>query len=514
MALLRKIREKDPSVISLMGGANCESIMGMTTHRMFNWVDYVVSGEAEDIISDLCGKVLEMGRDVPRDEMPYGVFGPVHRETGYPFSDTEFGAKCPRAVTRELNLQPVPNYDDYVRTFNSCPAVNSEIRVGLLVEGSRGCWWQKNDGCSFCGLNGAGRKFRRKTATTILNEFDKLSGRYGVNRFEMVDNVLDPGLINSLAPELIKLGTPYDIFFEVRAGLERPQFERLRNAGIIWVQPGIESLHSEVLKLMNKGSEAWQNVQILKWCSQFGLRCSWILMHGLPGEEDQWYEEMAESLPALFHLQAPRSLTRVRYVRFSHYHENPQKYGLKLSPAKPFSLVYPIPENDLANLVYYFDEEEQLRRQTAPFLSEFMLAPGFLRVKKIQQDWIRDQDGDSPSLLTMQTQGDELLIRDSRPIAGSSEVYLGGLEKEVYLACDESPLEDELFEKFRQKGYDPDKIRDILVSHMDKMLTIHMDGRYVSLALWHPLRPLRPFEDFPGGFLIPKGSTLPDSSNS
>ena len=201
-------------------------------------------------------------------------------------------------------------------------------------------------------------------------------------------------------------------------------------------------------------------------------------------------------------------------MRFSHYHENPQKYGLKLTPAKPFSLVYPIPENDLANLVYYFDEEEQLRRQTAPFLSEFMLAPGFLRVKKIQQDWIRDQDGDSPSLLTMQTQGDELLIRDSRPIAGSSEVYLGGLEKEVYLACDQSPLEDELFEKFRQKGDDPDKIRDILVSHMDKMLTIHMDGRYVSLALWHPVRPLRPFEDFPGGFLIPKGSTLPDSSNS
>ena len=514
LALLRKIREKDPTVISLMGGANCESIMGITTHRMFDWVDYVVSGEAEDIISDLCGKVLEMGRNIPGDEMPYGVFGPVHRETGYPFSDTESGAKCPRAVTRELNLQPVPNYDDYVRTFNSCPAVNSEIRVGLLVEGSRGCWWQKNDGCSFCGLNGSGRKFRRKTATTILNEFDKLSGRYGINRFEMVDNVLDPGLINSLAPELIRLGTPYDIFFEVRAGLERSQFERLRNAGIIWVQPGIESLHSGVLKLMNKGSEAWQNVQILKWCSQFGLRCSWILMHGLPGEEDQWYEEMAEFLPALFHLQAPRSLTRVRYVRFSHYHENPQKYGLKLTPAKPFSLVYPIPENDLANLVYYFDEEEQLRRQTAPFLSEFMLAPGFLRVKKIQQDWIRDQDGDSPSLLTMQTQGDELLIRDSRPIAGSSEVYLGGLEKEVYLACDQSPLEDELFEKFRQKGDDPDKIRDILVSHMDKMLTIHMDGRYVSLALWHPVRPLRPFEDFPGGFLIPKGSTLPDSSNS
>ena len=514
LALLRRIREKDPSVVSLMGGANCESIMGVTTHRMFDWVDYVVSGEAEDIISDLCRKALDQGRDIPGDEIPYGVFGPVHRDAGYPFSGAEQGVECPRAVTKELNNQPPPNYDDYLQTFNSCPAVSSEIRVGLLVEGSRGCWWQKNDGCSFCGLNGSGRKFRKKTVKTILNEYAKLSDRYGINRFEMVDNVLDPSLIDGLAPELIKQGTPYDIFFEIRAGLRRSEFDKLRNAGIIWVQPGIESLHPGILKLMNKGSEAWQNVQILKWCSQFGIRCSWILMHGLPGEEDQWYEEMAEFLPALFHLQAPRSLTRVRYVRFSHYHANPERYGLKLTPARPFSLVYPIPVNDLANLVYYFDEEEQMRRQTAPFLSEFMLAPGFLRIKKLQQDWIKNQDGNSPSFLTLQSQGDKLLIRDTRSITSGDEVHLEGLDRDVYLACDEAPLEHELLGKFARHGCHPDVIRSIVNSHVEKMLTLYLDGRYVSLALRHPVRPLRPFEDFPGGFLIPKGSDSPDYSNS
>lgn len=506
LALLRRIRELDPTVVSLMGGANCESIMGMTTHKVFDWVDYVVSGEAEDIVSDLCRKALDYGRGIPKEEIPYGAFGPVHRAAGYQCSDLADVAKCPRAVTRELNQQPAPNYDDYMRTFNGAPAVNSEIRVGILVEGSRGCWWQKNDGCSFCGLNGSGRKFRRKKVETILNELEALSERYGINRFEMVDNVLDPGLIDSLASELIKLGSPYDIFFEIRAGLERSQFETLRNAGIIWVQPGIESLDSNILKLMNKGSEAWQNVQILKWCSQFGIRCSWILMHGLPGEEDRWYEEMAEFLPALYHLQTPRSLTRVRYVRFSHYHANPEKYGLKLTPAKPFSLVYPIPPNDLANLVYYFDEEEQLRRQTAPFISEYILTPGFFRVKKIQEDWIREQDCDSPSFLTMQAQGDDLLIRDTRSIAGSNEVYLRGLEKDVYLACDEAPLENDLLEKLRRNGCDPDQIRNVLDSHIDSKLTLHLDGRYISLALRHPVRPLRPFEDFPGGFLVPKGS--------
>lgn len=514
LALLRKIREIDPTIVSIMGGANCESIMGMTTHRIFDWVDYVVSGEAEDLISDLIGKALIWGREIPEDQAPYGVFAPVHRLRGYPCSDQTNGDKCPRASTRSLGQLPVPNYDDYMRAFKETPEVSSEIKPGVLVEASRGCWWQKNDGCTFCGLNGLGRKFRIKPVKTVLSELEVLRDRYRINRFEMVDNVLDPGFMNSLIPELIDLGAPYDIFFEIRAGLDRSQFEKLARAGVIWVQPGIESLHSNILRLMNKGSESWQNVQILKWSSQFGIRCSWILMYGLPGEEDQWYEEMASYLPSLSHLQAPRSLTRVRYVRFSHYHNTPDKYGLKLSPAKPFSLVYPVSQSDLNDLVYYFDEEEQLRRQLAPFLSEYMLWPGFLKVKKIQQDWVREQDSYSPPGLFMQIQGEHLLIKDSRSIARKSEYALRGLDKDIYLAGDEAPTEQDLLEKFIQDGFDPREIKDVLRSHVDSSIMLHLDGRYVSLALSQPVKALRPFEDFPGGYLVAGGSASNDSRKS
>jgi magnesium-protoporphyrin IX monomethyl ester (oxidative) cyclase len=508
LALLRKIREIDPAVITLMGGANCESIMGITTHRMFDWLDYVVSGEAEDIISDLIRKAFMWGTDIPKDEIPFGVFGPAHRELGYPCDDQPDNPDYPRAVTRDLDKHPVPNYDDYFNVLSQTPDVCREIRPGILVEASRGCWWQKNDGCSFCGLNGAGKKYRRKTVPVILNELGLLENRYGINRFEMVDNVLYPGFIDSLVPELIELGSRYDIFFEIRPGLNRSQFEQLRQAGVIWVQPGIESLHSNILRLMNKGSEGWQNVQILKWVSQFGIRCSWILMYGLPGEEDLWYEEMAEYLPHLSHLQAPRSLTRVRFVRFSHYHSTPDKYNLKLSPAKPFSLVYPIAEHDLNNLVYYFDEEEQLRQQRAPFVSEFILRPGFLKVKKIQQDWLRLQESDAPPVLIMETASDSLIITDSRPGAKAAKVSLKGLEKNVYLACDEAPLEEELLDMFKQNGCDPQEVHDVLTRHVENSIILNMDGRYVSLALRHPVQPLSPYQDFPGGSVVAKDSAL------
>src|SRR5205807_9031647 len=35
LALLRRIRELDPDVITMLGGANCETVMGEPTHRCF-----------------------------------------------------------------------------------------------------------------------------------------------------------------------------------------------------------------------------------------------------------------------------------------------------------------------------------------------------------------------------------------------------------------------------------------------------------------------------------------------
>ena len=79
LALLRRIRELDPDVVTMLGGANCETVMGETTHRCFPWVDYVVSGEADGLITGLCRLALGRGRDVEPADLPRGVLGPAHR---------------------------------------------------------------------------------------------------------------------------------------------------------------------------------------------------------------------------------------------------------------------------------------------------------------------------------------------------------------------------------------------------------------------------------------------------
>src|SRR5262249_41642561 len=58
LALLRRLRERAPQIVTLMGGANCETLMGRTTHAAFPWVDYVVSGEADGLVAPLCRTIL------------------------------------------------------------------------------------------------------------------------------------------------------------------------------------------------------------------------------------------------------------------------------------------------------------------------------------------------------------------------------------------------------------------------------------------------------------------------
>lgn len=354
LALLRRIRELEPEVITLMGGANCEEVMGQTTHREFPWVDFVVSGEGDDLFSDLCRKLLDQGRDVDPTELPYGVIGPAHRRS------SAVGIKAPRASVQHLDRVPIPDYDDYFQTLRTSQ-IAPYVEPGLLIETARGCWWGQKHHCTFCGLNGSGISYRSKSPTRVVEEFTQLSQRYGLRKIEVVDNILDMTYMNTVLPTLAAEEEPYTIFYETKANLKREHMQQLANAGIRWIQPGIESMHDSALKLLNKGNTAWMNVQLLKWARELGIRVIWNILAGIPGESDEWYCEMAEWLPLIAHLQPPSgSVSGIRYDRFSPYHERPADWGLKLLPNRMYAYVYPLSLEVLADLAYFFEDADDL----------------------------------------------------------------------------------------------------------------------------------------------------------
>ena len=499
LALLRRIREIDPDVITMMGGANCETVMGEATHRCFPWVDYVVSGEADGIISDLCRNILKHGRDVALADMPPGVLGPKHRE-----ANPEGGKRVPRALFNNLDSLPTPSFDDYFDTLEQSP-LKSRITPGIPLETSRGCWWGDKHQCTFCGLNGSSLAYRSKSAERVLEEIETLWDRHGVTGFEVVDNILDMRYFKTLLPKLAEDDKPWRFFYEVKANLSRQQLELMARSGIKWVQPGIESLHTEVLKLMDKGVAGWQNIQLLKWCGELGIRLAWSVLWGFPGEKDDYYSDMAEWIPLLEHLQAPFGLNPLAYHRYSVYHAQAQRLGLILFPVTAMSYVYPVHDGDLDQLAYFFTNEPG-RRKLDPFgrNPDGSLRPGVQATLAAIEHWIAASHSRRPPVLTMTDQDGTLDVVDTRACAVKAFRSLTGLDRAVLLACDASPRPERLADTVRREhgvSASDEEVAAAVDRLVRDLLILPIDGRLIGLAVNGAGAPMPGDREFPGGEL-------------
>ena len=140
-----------------------------------------------------------------------------------------------------------------------------------------------------------------------------------------------------------------EFMFEMRAAVSRGQVELLRAAGMTGAQLGIETFSTPLLRLINKGTTALQNLQTLKWLSEAGMTVEWNLLYGFPGEDPAEYAALAELLPSLYHLTPPQGCGRVRSDRFSPYFTHPEEYGIaNLRPSEAFAYVFPFPRDALA----------------------------------------------------------------------------------------------------------------------------------------------------------------------
>jgi magnesium-protoporphyrin IX monomethyl ester (oxidative) cyclase len=484
LALLRRIKALDPSVVTLLGGANCEAEMGWATIRHFPWVDVVVSGEADELFAPLCRMLVDRGPEIPAEELPHGVLGRAHVRA-QAFGGE--GAPVPRAVVDRVDRNPVPDYSDYFAALARSP-LRDKVRPGLLVETSRGCWWGQKHHCTFCGLNGGGMTYRAKSPARALAELAELSETYRTPRFMVVDNILDMTYLRTVLPELARQGAPYDLFFETKANLRREHVELLARAGVIWVQPGIEAFHDRLLRLMDKGTTAAANVQVLKYLREFGIYATWNLLFGFPGEDDAWHAEVADWLPQLFHLQPPKSIGHLAYDRFSLYQQDPARYGLALTPARCYAAVYPIPPEGLQDLAYFFVEDEDGGWRKA--------GPGARELARQVVIWNRLWSGNVRPVLSVVPDGSAVDILDTRPCAPARRTRIEGLDADVHAACDPAIDARELA---RRVGGDPSAVAASVERLRSLRLLLEVHGKLLALAVPGELPVLPHPYVFPGG---------------
>ncbi len=494
LALLRRIRELAPDIVTMLGGANCEGSMGAVAHEHYPWVDYVVSGEADLLLPELCRLILDGKAEIPAARLPFGVLGPAHRREG----SAAAGAPVPRAVVQNLDDLPIPDFDDYFEQLAGSP-LSDALVPAIPFESSRGCWWGQKQHCTFCGLNGTGMSFRSKSQARIVDEIATLAAQHGMPRFMGVDNILDNRYFAQALPALKELGG-LSLFYETKANLSRQQVRELSDAGVRWIQPGIEAFHDGLLGLLKKGTTVCINVQLLKWARTYGIWVIWNHLFGAPGDRREWYDEIADWLPLIAHLQAPAGagLTRIRYDRFSPYFQRAAEHGLELEPYPAYSQVYPLDAGALSRQAYFFVD----RRADSWYperLQALMDAWG--------RSWFQQHPGSLPAQsahapeLSMADDGETIRLRDTRPCAVAATHALAGLDAEIYRACDAARSSGGVVDGLRRAGrtVTGSEVDAALARLIDAKVLARFGDRLLSLATGEPARPYRGFENYPGG---------------
>jgi len=220
---------------------------------------------------------------------------------------------------------PTPRFDEYFERLAKTVFASEVMReVRLPYETSRGCWWGAKSHCTFRGLNGTTMAFRSKSGDRVVGELTPLARRHDRLDFTLVDTILDMQYFRDVLPRLAAAGHDLSLSYETKANLRREQVRLLRDAGVNFLQPGIESLSTPILALMRKGVTALQNVRLLKWCAEYHV--FWNVIYGFLGEPPEEYARPAEVLP---HLAAPE-LCRLAIHRFSPYPNRPGEFGLEV----------------------------------------------------------------------------------------------------------------------------------------------------------------------------------------
>lgn len=379
-AMARKVKERNPKILTVIGGANCESPMGQEIVKHVEAIDYVFSGPGLKSFPAFVEALLS--GDMQRSTRINGVFSksnatqwqghtPDMPHTSFESRPTlvtlgRSGVSTATVMQPVATIQPLgdeldidadveldysPFLDTIERNFP-----DGRVEPTLLFETSRGCWWGEKAHCTFCGLNGATmsyRAMRREKALDLFSSLFEYAGR--CSRFNCVDNIMAKNYLTEVFPYL---DTPPNVslFYEVKADLSESDLATLAKARVKTVQPGIESLATSTLKLMKKGTSSFRNLLLLRNCLVYDIWPEWNLLIGFPGEEEEIYRKYLVDLPLLTHLPPPSGVFPVRFDRYSPYFVKAREYELDLHPLDYYELIYPFGEQSLANMAYYFKD--------------------------------------------------------------------------------------------------------------------------------------------------------------
>jgi ribosomal peptide maturation radical SAM protein 1 len=458
LALARALKHKFPGLPVIMGGASLEDDIAGEVIRRCPQIDYMHCGDGEISFPEMVRR-LYAGRSMQ------GLRGVMFREGG----EIRFAGRSPNFS--DMDQTPTPDFAEYfyARREGRYEAYDGSRDVLLPIEAARGCWWGEKNHCTFCGLNRSGMEFRAKSPERVIEQIETLSRRYGVFQFNAIDNIMAPEYAERLFGRLSAANSDFQLHYEIRPNFSRAQLGRMRRGGLYSVQPGVESFSTNILKLMRKLSTGMRNIELVKWCTYYGINNLYNILVQFPGETADDYQVQSDVVAKLHHFQPPYAIVKARADRGSPMYSDPASQSIvKMTPSLCYRYIFP-DEFDLARVSYYFDHEMTGTVQD-PEYDEL-----FARVGAWQQLWAA---GAKRPYLRYRKAWSSIAIEDgrSRPVR---QLRFSDGYADLYEFCADARTMRQLHRRFGAEAW----VEAALAEFLSLDLMLFLDGRYLSLAL-------------------------------
>jgi hypothetical protein len=384
-----------------------------------------------------------------------------------------------------LDELPFPDFRDYFEQLETLVG-GKRLYITLPVEGSRGCAWLSpphvgvptSAGCAYCALNGIWQGYRRKSAARLAAEVEALSDRHRVLSILFTDTLwpLSPAHRAALA----RLNKDLRLFAELRPNLGAAAVRDLAHTRSWTIQFGVEALSTPLLRRMNRGVTAIQNLQALKLCEELGVAVTWNLMLEYPSSDAADVEATLRAIEFAWPF-TPCHLTTFILQPDSRAAAEPRACSIRAVRDHPLlhALFPPKTSRVLRGIFLDFDGRAQQRKLWDPVRRQVALW-------QREYDRVRGEAAGKP-ILSYGDGGSFLLIRRLRPGQDPLLYRFGEKSRAVYLFCREHRSLRAIARKFA--CIEERHLLALLRSMVDQRLMFTEADRYLSLAVHDRDRP-------------------------
>ncbi|HEY95895.1 MAG TPA: radical SAM protein [Dehalococcoidia bacterium] len=271
------VRKENPSAIIILGGPISWSISPEILLREVPEIDYIVRGEGEQIFLELINTHCSKGN-------PHSVQGIAFREKDRIVETT-------LRVPLSFDNLPLPEWE-----LMGIPCTE---RVPVLpIETSRGCPYN----CVYCSeVTYWGKPVRYRSSTSVIEELLYNAEELGITTYRFTDSCFSAPtdrcekLCDDIYTQLISNNTKINWSSYARIeNLSQSLLEKMKRAGCIALDIGLEAGSTQVLRKMGRGYSRENAVQVAKAAREVGIITNFNIVVGFPGETEETVKETAE----------------------------------------------------------------------------------------------------------------------------------------------------------------------------------------------------------------------------